>query len=71
MIRWGVGGCREHHRRQMTQKRRRIKVRTILPRGISPLLVILLHANMVDTVRKKREKLEEILKQRIFFSAIL
>ncbi|KAG5311906.1 CUA2B protein, partial [Pseudoatta argentina] len=36
--------------RQMTQKRRRIKVRTILPRGISPLLVVLSRANMVDTL---------------------
>ncbi|XP_077272990.1 cuticular protein 3 [Temnothorax americanus] len=50
VIRWGVGGCREHHRRPMTQKRRRIKVRAILPRGISPLLVVLSRANMAGTL---------------------
>ncbi|RLU22934.1 hypothetical protein DMN91_005212 [Ooceraea biroi] len=50
-IKWGVVcaggvGCKKHHRHRMTRKRqRRIKVRTILPRGIS-LLAIFSRTNM-------------------------
>lgn len=65
VIRWGVGGCREHHRRRMTRWRRRIKVRTILPRGISPLLADPWRANMAGTVRERNWKGSSSV--RIFF----